>query len=295
VDVGEWCSGQTADLTWPSGSSIKELWDNAKPTMSTRANLSVFLAELRDVKRMFSCIPSRHFSFKSWRDVLGHANREHLRFNFGIKPFVRDVQNTFRAMSRFEDRLGRFIAQQNQDLRVHRVASPAGGEFCVTYSFPYPFEAWQYRLTGTLTETASGTFHISYRLPNYSAEEMRWRAYADALGLHASLGNIWAVIPWSFVADWFVDIGSALDRNRDDWVQPWIDMFQCCRTMKRESTFIVEVRLSAYSENPWNYACTYQQTSFSRTLGLQGAVFEPTELNADRVRLLSSLVASRIL
>lgn len=287
-------------------SSHYDRWLKAKPSMASRANMSVFLYELRDIKRMFDLLPNKHFSVGSWKEVLKYGNGLHLNWNFGWKPFLRDLHNVTQGLRTFETRLYKFLHGANESLVRHSQDPVIEGQSCPPGAdINYWSASWDgnfySRHRSYWKATYRSTFHFSYSLPALSYEELRWRAYLDTLGLAATPANIWAVIPWSFVIDWFVNVGEYLDRYSRDWIEPWIIYCQACTSMKLEVTRVSEIRhlLSYYGvrRSPQIIeAGRLEYSHYTRSVGLPSLAWTNRgTLDSDKIRLLASLVASRIL
>lgn len=285
----------------PNDPSPIDLWNRVKPTMATRANLSVFLYELRDVRRMFQVIPSKHLTvvgtkrrITDWRSAIKYGNDFHLNYNFGWKPFTRDVVQTFRAVSSFEKRLTRFVTSQNQILSRKVSKDPTLTFVNATWTLPYN-AGFKVTVTGSIETIHSAAFRFAYSIPRYSEGEMRWRSWADSLGLNISPANVWAVIPWSFVADWFVNVGKGLDTVSQDWIEPIVDVLQAYHSSKWTYSLTFKVTPQGSFSGGAAPVGAIQGTRYGRHLGMPSYNMTGPDLNADRIRLLASLVAGRII
>lgn len=281
-------------------------WIKAKPSMASRANLSVFLYELRDIKRMFDILPGKHFSVANWREVIKYGNDLHLNWNFGWRPFLTDLYKVGQGLRTFETRLYKFIGDANKSL-VRHAQDPVieGTNVPDRNSMVYWNSSvdgnfyWRHR--SVWKAIYRSTFHFTYSLPAMSFDSLRWRAYLDTIGLAATPANIWAVIPWSFVLDWFVNVGEYLERYSSDWIEPWIIYCQACTSMKIEVTRTSEIRhlLSYYAGRRPPQVIEIGALAYShytRSVGLPQTTWTNRgTLDADKIRLLASLVASRII
>lgn len=275
-------------------------WSMVKPGLTTRANMAVFLYELRDLKRMFEVIPVRHLS-RNWKDIFAYkmsgksaakyVNDLHLNYNFGWKPFLSDIVSFWKAYNSFYTRLARFISDANSDVR--RSCRDPLVSVDISTEIPLIYNTWRlkYRISGSIIR--SSTFQFSYVLPSYDYDEMRWRGWLDSMGLTLSIGNVWRVIPWSFVVDWFVNVSKYLDQYTSDWIQPWINFVQACSSQKVELTVDASVYLPSTGATLDVGSLRY--TQYSRTVGLPNISVKTDDLDADKIRLLTSLVASRII
>lgn len=266
-------------------------WLKCKPSLSTRANLGVFLWELADIKRMFQILPRKHVKgCATWRQLLSWVNSQHLNYNFGWKPFVKDLKNSFLAMSSYESRLKKFISEEGKTL-MRRWIDSSTSTWTSTVSIGSGF--WQRRIVYERSIKNASTFMFRYDIPDYSEKELYWRGLADSLGLVVSPAQIWAVLPWSFVVDWFYDIGGVLESIQSDWVQPWISHVQACCSAKTKMDIQVFVDNASYGQSYPAARITYE--SYNRTLGLPNINGNTEDLDADKIRLLASLVGSLIL
>lgn len=275
-------------------------WSSIRPTMATRLNLSVFLYELRDIRRMFDLIPPKHIRIgrkrraaRSWNETLKYAkymNGQHLNYSFGWKPFLRDLEQVMVGCVSFEDRFLKFVGAANTELRQRRRGAPVitDGELDSPTIY-YPFRTKQ---TWEIKTSQSSTFDYLYDVSKYTPKELRWRAWLDTLGLNVNPSTIWAVIPWSFVVDWFYRVGGTLGSVESDWAEPELTFHQGCHSIKKEGTFALDV----YSSLGGTQRCVELLfSSYDRKVGnpcFQGTTYP---LDADKIRLGSSLLLGQIM
>lgn len=279
----------------------QDSWQKCKPSMTTRANMAVFLYELRDFKRMFDVLPKKHFNLKDWRSVLQYGNSQHLNYNFGWKPFIGDLKKTFNGLQSFDERLSRFVSNAGKSLQKGDSTGNEGSD--VIYYRPTGWIQYEdVKMTVSWSVSQTSSFQFRYSIPDYSQEELRSRAIADTLGLHLNPANVWAVLPWSFVVDWFKDVGGYLQQYSTDWTNPYIELIQGCHSMKIVYKAELFARYcnhydSKYHEgvNPFQRVISVSSKQFSRTVGAPQYAVSDQSLNTDRIRLLSSLLASRVL
>lgn len=271
-------------------------WESVRPTMATRANLAVFLAELRDIRRMFEVLPIKHFLLgntpvKSWGELLKYVNNQHLNYNFGWKPFLRDLKAFRKAVDGFDSRLRRFVNNEMRPL-VRRSSQPSGNtQLSGTTAVGPCTLSWN--LNYEITRSSSFMFH--YELPKYSDEEFRWRAWADALGANPTAANVWALVPWSFVVDWFVDVGGFLDTFSTDWLEPVVVYLQACCSVKVVGEASVTLTGPSSWGSPTGKLATERFSVYTRNVGVPEFTWDSQSLNADKIRLLASLALSRVL
>lgn len=278
------------DLTPPT--SYYKQWERCKPSMGSRANAFVFLVELRDLKRMFDVIPTKHFG-KTWRQVLKEVNNQHLNLEFGWKPFCSDLWAFGRQWLKFTERFQKFLRNQGRALKK-RLSESKELEFSGVQTSATDFTyRLRYKTTGKATFVSS--FQYVYDVPPYAPWELNTRAWLDALGLNPTLANIWRVIPFSFAVDWFVNIGEGLDTWSEDWLHPWITLCQACFSVDAEWTtsFSIE-QVTGQGVFTYPVGSTHHRL-YRRTIGKPNYQYGFQELNSDKIRLLASLGLSFII
>lgn len=271
-------------------------WQAVKPTMETRASLAVFLYELREITSLWKILPKKHLTFKGrslteWNDVLRYANGLHLNYNFGWKPFVRDVCASWRATSSFETRLARYITGMDRNLIRRFRDEPVVETIDKTSPFP-PNPFYTIVETGTRTCQFASAFDFVYNSPYRQYAGNEWRFWADTLGLNANPSTIWAVVPWSFVVDWFYDVGGLLKSQESDWLQTAITILQSSYSRKLNGTWTLTFR-GAYGGTTLP-GITIQFSQYIRRLGLPTFSGLTESLDADKIRLGASLLYGRL-
>jgi len=275
---------------------FSDRWQAARPSMGSRANMAVFMYELREIKRMFDLLPNKHFRLRDWKTVLQYVNGMHLNYNFGWKPFLRDVSNVIEGLSSFDRRLSTFLREQKQVLLKHERSGSSGSGIIQNWHTGQDSQ-WSYRVTQTWTVKYSSTFQFSYTVPPYALGEMKWRAYLDTLGLVIDPAMIWAVLPWSFVCDWFFKIGPWLQNYSPKWIQPEVNLLQACNSCKVESLVEVDLKWKVLNWPEVLFPRVADQTcaTYSRAPGIPDPFPESADsLSADKIRLLISLGLARV-
>lgn len=276
---------------FPADTNGYNRWLAVKPTMATRSNMFVFLAELKDVKRMFDVLPPKHFSLSDWHSVLSYANNGHLNYNFGWKPFISDVKNTFRGVTSFNERLAKFVQEQNRLIDRRKADVPVTTIINDSWYLPYN-SAWRATLSGEVNTVSGSHYQLCYSVP-YEGSELRWRSLLDTLNLHASPANIWAIIPWSFVIDWFVDVGGGLRALSSDWTEPYINVVQGYQFQKHE--YHATLSIAGKCGAPSSVVCSVTGQQYVRRVGMPTFQLASPSLDADKIRLLASLVGQQLL
>jgi hypothetical protein len=168
------------------------------------------------------------------------AGDELLNIEFGIKPLIGDIQGTAKAIVESAERIkqlerdsGRLVRRKfNFPDREETFATRATGVVPAGWSNSY---LWQdhsknERLTTTTFETKrwfSGAFTYYLNL----GERQRSQLYAAAdnarllLGVKLDAEVLWNLAPWSWLADWFGNVGDIATNishfSRDGLVMPY--------------------------------------------------------------------------
>lgn len=227
---------------------------------------------------------------RNWQETLNYANNQHLNYNFGWKPFINDVRNTIKAMDTAHRRLFRFVNNAGKSETRHvsdELESDSSSEMVCPLVTAYSIKKkWTWKAT------QSSTFHYSYTLPKYGDGEFEWRSFLDSFGLNVNPSTIWAVIPWSFVVDWFVNIGDYLKSNETDWIQPYLQFMQACCSIDVSGT--EEWFGKRNADGNWYSIGKVNVTYYRRAVGLPTFQWQTLNLDADKIRLLASLIYARM-
>lgn len=208
-----WDYPSTQDLSTygPTG------WRKFKPGKPT-AELSVFLAELRDFKSLLKDTVSRLDSIRS-------AGSKWLSYQFGWAPMLRDLQkfyDTWRNASKKLDRLRKYNGRYERRggtvaANSETYASSTACYFGPTLSsvfYPgyqptpsYPVVHREYRVW----------FEAAYKywIPGIGTPAWEANATRQLYGLSLTPSVVWELVPWSWLIDWFTNLGDVIS-NLDD-------------------------------------------------------------------------------
>lgn len=208
-------------------------WAKASP-IKPNINLGRFLVELKDVPEMLRNTHEffHQFSGKRWKGrSLDFWGNQYLNQVFGWIPFIQDLQRLINLANSLEE--FRNYLKRNNRQRIHKrvnlyytesetvdynntvtdamvplnvvdgvYVAGAGTEKHVTRSFTKIWFEGEFR------------FHIPDRFLYGSAQPL---LDLQIMGLLPDLNLIWQVTPWSWMADWFLPIGSILKNVSDNF------------------------------------------------------------------------------
>lgn len=198
-----------------------EAYLGMKPTLSSSLSMSNFLAELTEIKTMFKL-------FSRAKTLTQNAAGAHLNYSFGWKPFISDLRELYERLTTFKAALAKYKSQQGQILTSHyQVKYPSSKHY---WKHPgwWPLksdENWTNHVA-----TASMTYH--YKIPMIDAMYADIKGLCDVLGLKLTPSVIWNGIPFSFVGDWFFNIGDVLSKYDTDYLESVVTILDYCCSLK---------------------------------------------------------------
>lgn len=187
---------------------INDAFYRLKPDLTT---LSVpnFLLELDDLPRMFQLWSSK----LSWLRNLAAAK---LNVSFGWAPFLADVRSMAGVLRSVYQQCLDWNKREGQLLKKKYTFPPVVVESSGSFGYSTGNVQWDGLIRGRLQ--AFMVFRIK-RIPALDETKTILKAYLDALGFQLDAGIIWEAIPFSFVLDWFYDVGHFVSRFRTDTLE----------------------------------------------------------------------------
>jgi hypothetical protein len=175
------------------------------------ADAATFLGELREIPQ----IPGMALRKAGLKGVGG----EYLNVEFGINPILRDVESFREANAKAEAYLMKLQASSGKinrrKLTLVDETTTTGERLSSSLDSSFPFGSNPYArfpLDRTLTTHTrvwfSGAFTHYYSLtPDETAFLQRVREAKDVYGIDFSLDVAWNLLPYSWLSDWFFNIG----------------------------------------------------------------------------------------
>lgn len=202
-------------------------------------SLPNFFWELREIGSLGSLIRDHA---GTWMQRLRAAPGDLLNWEFGWKPFASDLIKLGNLTKIIEMRLEALKKTFGKVTRLGYYAKD-WYDYPDLYDLVFPTISWQglqteLRVTKIVSEFRVGALHY-HAIPYLNSVIGRLRAFYGALGLGNPLKVFWEAIPYSFVVDWFLDVGSALstlDAWSNDRTVPW-EIYNVNWSMKTRLTF----------------------------------------------------------
>lgn len=178
------------------------------------ASVGQFLVELRDVPRMLAI---RHQK---------SASGIFLNLQFGWAPFFNDLKKMYELQKSIDKTLkqlrrdnGRIIRRE-YSFPVEQTVS--ANEFTGTYVSPanglVPMTHKMHRLSTTVKrQWFSGAFR--YYVPDIQSPRWNRHAINNLYGLQPNAELLWQLTPWSWLVDWFGNVGDILHNLQTNAVE----------------------------------------------------------------------------
>ena len=297
----------------PTGSldytaAMNELLRDAVGSMPLGVNLVVNLAELASLKTL---VPSLLAGVKSVvKNKLGRKSaRElagsHLAYEFGLAPLISDFASMFAIREKVANRIRQLEARNGRSTRlVKRVpASVLRVPISSTFS-SYPGHTIMEKgeWIGTISGAVQATVN-SFFVNDNSAQCKLW---SSALGLSTPLQNIWELVPFSFVIDWFIPIGNTFQRVEDKLGQHstvrscQLSNFMYSEKIEARSNSVLKCTAAA-TYPAWvgvtGAATRWDFSKYVRVAGMPptGYLTSPSGWSLKRTALSVSLIAQKVL
>jgi len=207
---------------------VAEAYQTMKPTLEAGFSLTNFLVELGEFKQMFR-LWNRNKRF------ISNVGGGYLNYQFGWKLFVKDVLDIYEKLKTTEKRLNDYKSQQGKLLVRHFTVKLAEEEVENTNNSVSD----ENRKVSVRNKLFFCTMKYRYTVPaldRHSNEVVKYLAWMDSLGLKLTPGVIWEAIPFSFVVDWFINVGDYLNQLDSDNLDSVIEIVDFCYSIKSVTT-----------------------------------------------------------
>lgn len=254
----------------------------------TEVSIANFIWELRELKDLIPKI----------QDGLSKvAANGYLTLEFGWLPLISDLQKLWNIQKVVKTRLDYLLARWGKPTRVGtakvintppRVERQYGlfeeaGLFC------------RVDLVSSVTTYRAGGF-LLHTLEWLRQADSEWHAMMGSLGFLDPLSVVWNAIPYSFAADWFLNVGSWVDRYGHivEEAEHW-NVYKLTSSQKTVATWnIVQVNpIQGFrsKSSPDRLIMTLNYSRYVRYVGLPvSSFFDPSSLlSPKQLALLAAL------
>jgi hypothetical protein len=200
------------------------------PTFSEGGESLVnFMLELKSLKDL-------HRLWRSKLPLLKNITGAHLNVSFGWLPFISDVQRIFGALKNFQKKVRKLQEESSKPRKRHfrryldTVDLPSDG-FIGTADANGQFSRETTWLQHPLYCATADYVHV---MPDMSLVMNQVAGFLDSLGVQLNASIIWNAIPYSFVVDWFFNVGDWMNQLRVDNLSIPVAVTGFCHSVKYE-------------------------------------------------------------
>lgn len=211
------------------------VWEATRPSLTGKFSLLNFLYELKDFKGLLRVVgqPKKFFRFFTKQNVslergLQLVGELHLQWCFAIAPLITDLGQLYDRILNHVEMIKNFVTAGKGDngrgtrrRYIYRYkGDPEAGNQVVSLN-PI-FGGGDYKLRIKFTSIAekpnydSGGVVFTYACPKLNGYWKWMQAKLDVFGINLNAQTAWNALPFSFVVDWFVDVGQFLRSRRSD-------------------------------------------------------------------------------
>jgi len=185
--------------------------NRAKPD-SSYADFAQSIAELREVSQLV------RYRASSLMSAFGTG---YLAYAFGWTPIINDLHKLTNMAAATKKRIAWLRRNANKPVKMKRTlynfSSDLGELYKITYGTPFPFNTiepaeGERSVYGVMSCKAEYHSVIRYALPE-DANSLGWedKAFRHLIGLRPGLDLIWDITPWTWLVDWFTNVGDFVE------------------------------------------------------------------------------------
>lgn len=194
-------------------SQAKAVQNMMKGNLNDQVLAPVVVKELPQLKTLHRDLLFGGFGVKSF------ANR-YLAYKFGLVPFLSDLKHLVHGYGAIRDHI-KYI-----DERYHTVVKTSMAAGSVTG-----------KCYGSFPWLGSVRTHCTLKVVRRYDAHDRIRMILDYYG-SSLLDVVWEVIPYSFIVDWFVDVGNLLHYVSPQFQRPACEVIDICTNTKASCSFV---------------------------------------------------------
>lgn len=198
--------------------------------------LPVLLKEMQE--SIESILPSLELLKQKWSSL-------YLQGEFGVKPFLNDLKKIFGPFQRVFDRLLHLIRTLDKEYTVRRrwvleeEVDPLPLVSFLDTRFPSETDTYVEMEAVKFTRTLYLTLVVKNNLKGLEESGAFFKVFMHSLGMDNLYANLWEAQPFSWLVDWFVDIGSLLDSLSKNVFEGSLDLRAGYHTVKTEIDYLM--------------------------------------------------------
>lgn len=264
--VYAWTFWSNYDFLHPVADQADEGF-NSRAFQAMKPSINLAIQAPLEIKELISGWKELLKPFKLGSSALSKAGSTNLWYSFGVAPTIGSIRDTIDALKTFEQRLNTFLALQGKELTSHynEIQEISGDTIqmgnALTSKYP-----WQVRYRNDdykITRTA--TMVYKYSIPKAKTlkyDTLKLLAMADMFGVSAGVSMLWEATPFSFVVDWFLNVGDFLEQFDKPFLDTDVEVIDYCISTKAVRTTYIDMWRSS---SLWQTGFTVTQNHYQRT------------------------------
>lgn len=151
---------------------------------------------------------------KNLRDLIKKVTGADLAWKFGLVPMVKTVFGILNAAHVVDAHLSKLNARELSNQLNFSVTATPHDEVHATGSAIFTDVQGYTRVNASYTHRTRMTTKVYFRTTvDYdTSDSIRTKLLWDAYGISNIFGTVWDILPYSFVIDWFTNIGEVVDQ-----------------------------------------------------------------------------------
>lgn len=199
-------------------------------------NIFTTIGELKDFKQTVRTVTKHVFSDKKY------IADKYLGVNFGLIPFYDDMKKYVENYNNFAPNLKKWnqLGEKGKILNKHRLIFKDKFEdsFTITsgtYPWPSGFGTYRYKAKYSVIHNSRFLSHMYFRAKPLKGEDQN-ELIRSINGISKPFTAAWNLIPFSFLVDWFVDVGDKIEQMEYQKPVVEFDILDTCYSMKFDQT-----------------------------------------------------------
>jgi hypothetical protein len=315
-----------APNSWPSliAASLMNMLPQIRPKVSSLNSLY----ELKDFKTLPATLRNARKAVKSLQLLIKrfggkndltlrrllHASADvNLQTQFNILPLIRDISDTFSAVSSVRKQVNKLLSQETKLNRRHYVKDlgslyPYKDDSVGNIVFadhlsggavrsPNIRATFEHRRTVQTKSSFHATIEYSYYLTQFDREHALLLGLLDYFGVNLNPQIIWNAVKWSFVVDWVFSVGKWLSQFKVSNLEPVTVIHDYCASIRTEREInCYNTGSTSLASMGTRHVSTVRETSYRRDEGIPDlyAPLESSGISLSEFILSTSLLLTRL-
>ncbi|DAD50447.1 maturation protein [ssRNA phage Gephyllon.1_24] len=160
-------------------------------------------------------IPSKLVSkIRSFKTVIDDIPKEYIAYHFGWKQTVKDTIDLLKAPGKISKKINFLLARNGKDT-TYRTKRKFSSASTGVSGFSHDVLTGEYSaLVSSRIERETElrmVVNANFRFPDVNLPSFKHHLYADKLGIYPRITDIYNLVPWTWLNDWFTGLGNYID------------------------------------------------------------------------------------